>query len=165
MISSASPFNLLSAGTIRRKDSRGHLDVLYEQGQIVLKRSFSRAGVFRGMHWQRPPHDQTKLIRVISGRILDFVVNPSESAPVLHRREISPSEGWVEISSMMAHGFYAIEDTEFEYLCLGAYNEASESSYSIAPFLQSNLGLQDLILSEKDAKATPLNVIDGGLHT
>ena len=48
----------------RRHDSRGHLDVLYEQGDLVLKRSFSRAGVFRGMHLQSPPHQQTKLIRV-----------------------------------------------------------------------------------------------------
>jgi dTDP-4-dehydrorhamnose 3,5-epimerase len=146
------------------KDDRGYLDVLYEQGEVVLKRSFSRAGVFRGMHWQRPPHSQTKLIRVRFGRILDFIVNISEVPAQLHRRELGPADGWVQIDAHLAHGFYAMEDTEFEYLCLGAYNEGAESSFSVVDFLQSNLGLKNLTLSVKDSGAATLNVVDGGLH-
>ena len=110
---SASPFKALNAVAHRSQDDRGHLDVLYEQEEVVLKRSFSRAGVFRGMHWQRPPHAQIKLIRVASGRILDFVLDPSESPARLHRCELAPAGGWIQIDAHLAHGFYAMEDTEF----------------------------------------------------
>lgn len=162
---SASLFKILNAAAQRRQDDRGHLDVLYEQGEVVLKRSFSRAGVFRGMHWQRPPNTQTKLIRVASGRILDFVFAPSGSPARLHRRELVPADGWIQIDAHLAHGFYAIEDTEFEYLCIGAYNESAESSFSIVDYLQSKLGLRQLILSTKDAAATPFEVVDGDVYS
>jgi dTDP-4-dehydrorhamnose 3,5-epimerase len=163
---SAAPFVLLEPGAPRRADGRGHLDVLYEVGDLVLKRSFSRQGVFRGMHWQRAPHLQTKLIRVVSGAILDFVVDPQHSAPApVYRREIRPADGWVRIDAHWAHGFYALQDTDFEYICHGAYNEAAESSLSIAAFLREQLGLTDLTLSAKDAAAQPLPVVDGGLLT
>ncbi|MBI2307932.1 MAG: dTDP-4-dehydrorhamnose 3,5-epimerase family protein [Rhodocyclales bacterium] len=157
------PFRQLNDAAVRYTDDRGYLDVLYEQGQVVLKRSFSKAGVFRGMHWQRPTHAQTKLIRVAVGRILDFIVDPSQVPAQLHRRELTPADGWVQIDAYLAHGFYAMEDTEFEYLCLGAYNESAESSYSILAFLQSELGLTQLNLSAKDRAAQPLSVVDGGL--
>jgi dTDP-4-dehydrorhamnose 3,5-epimerase len=161
---SKSPFKNLNIIAQRREDSRGYLDVLYEQGDVVLKRSFSRAGVFRGMHWQRPPHAQTKLIRVVSGRIFDFVVDLSETPIRLHQREIVPADNWVQIDSNLAHGFYATEDTEFEYLCVGAYNESAESSFSIVEFLESKLGLTQLILSAKDKAAPSLEVVYCSLH-
>jgi dTDP-4-dehydrorhamnose 3,5-epimerase len=159
---SDSPFKALATNVMRRQDDRGYLDVLYEQGEVVLKRSFSRAGVFRGMHWQRPPYAQIKLIRVASGRIMDFVVNISQIPAQLYRRELLPADGWMQIDAHLAHGFYAIEDTEFEYLCLGAYNEDAESSFSISEFLQTQLGLTQLSLSAKDAAAKPVAVVDCG---
>ncbi len=159
----SSPFQLLEPRAKRHADQRGHLDVLYEQGKVVLKRSFSKAGVFRGMHWQRPPHAQIKLIRVESGRILDFVVDLSDSPLRLYRRELVPDDGWVQIDAHLAHGFYAIEDTDFEYLCIGEYNEGAESNFSITSFLQSTLGLTQFTLSAKDAAALPLEVLDGGV--
>jgi dTDP-4-dehydrorhamnose 3,5-epimerase len=161
---SSAPFKALDAFALRRQDNRGHLDILYEQGEVVLKRSFSKVGVFRGMHYQRAPYTQTKLIRVASGRILDFVVDPAGTPPRLHRRELGVADGWVQIDAHLAHGFYAIEDTEFEYLCLGGYNEGAELSFSIINFLQSKLGLTHLTLSDKDLAAEPLDVVDGGQH-
>ena len=152
-------FKELKNGALRKSDDRGHLDVLFEQGQVVLKRSFSKAGVFRGMHLQRPPHGQTKLIRVVSGRIMDFVVDPCQIPAELHCRELSPSKGWVQIDDHLAHGFFAIKDSVFEYLCIGAYNESFESTYSIATVLQSKFGLSNLILSAKDQAAEPLTAI------
>lgn len=159
---SSAPFKILDDFALRRQDNRGHLDILYEQGNVVLKRSFSNAGVFRGMHWQRAPYAQTKLIRVASGRILDFVVDPASTPLRLHRRELGTADGWVQIDAHLAHGFYTIEDTEFEYLCLGSYNEGAEVCFSIVNFLQSKLGLTHLILSDKDIAAEPLDVVDGG---
>ena len=162
---SDSPFKALSSTSLRRFDNRGYLDVLYEQGEVILKRSFSRAGVFRGMHWQRPPYAQTKIIHVVSGRILDFVIDPTQDLALLSRRELVPANGWIQIDAHLAHGFYAIEDTEFEYLCIGAYNESAESSFSILEFLKSELGLSELNLSDKDRAAKPLKVVDGGMHS
>ena len=61
----------------------------------------------------------------------------------------------IQIDAHFAHGFYAIEDTEFEYLCLGSYNEKAELSFCIVDFPQSKLGLSELRLSAKDAAAAP----------
>jgi dTDP-4-dehydrorhamnose 3,5-epimerase len=142
-------------------DDRGYLQVLYEVGDVVLKRSFSRAGVFRGMHRQRYPSLQTKLIRVISGRIIDFVFDPSLDLPEIFYKEVTNIDGWIQIESHLAHGFYALEDVEFEYLCHGAYNESSEESFSIAEFLKEKMRISDLILSPKDRAAKPIDVVDG----
>ena len=144
----------------RRKDGRGSLDVLYEEGPVILKRSFSLKGVFRGMHLQRAPYQQTKLIRVVSGRIVDFVVVP-DGKNVIHWRELDASDDWIKIAPEFAHGFYALEDTVFEYICDGAYNEEAELSFSIINFLEERMGLKDFILSDKDRNATPLQVVPG----
>jgi len=152
------PLVWLNQSATRFADARGHLDVLYEHGGVVLKRSFSHTGVFRGMHWQRPPHAQTKLIRVVSGRILDFVVDPQSEGRQLFHRELGPHDGWVLVPANLAHGFYALQDTEFEYLCHGAYAEAAEHSYSILQHLAEHHGIRAATVSAKDAAAAPLAV-------
>ena len=83
------------------------------------------------------------------------------TARALFYKELSPSEGWVMIGAHFAHGFYAMQDTEFEYLCHGAYNEVAEQSYSIDEFISRRLGIVDAIYSAKDAAATPLSVSVG----
>jgi dTDP-4-dehydrorhamnose 3,5-epimerase len=151
------PFHFLDQESVRFRDDRGHLEVLFESPSLVLKRSFSRAGVFRGLHRQDAAHAQTKLIRVVSGRIMDFIVDPDEPAPVIRARPLQPADGWVLIEARFAHGFYALEDCTFEYICEGGYAEGSESSYSIARQLQAVLGITAPTLSAKDAAATPLD--------
>lgn len=143
----------LSLCAHKKADARGSMEVLYESSSMVLKRSFSKKGVFRGMHMQLPPHQQTKLIRVISGRIVDFVVVPDVNANKIHWQEVDVKSDWIQIDSKFAHGFYALEDTHFEYICDGAYNEKAEQSYSIANFLEKAMGIRDFLLSEKDAHA------------
>ncbi|MCB2001142.1 MAG: dTDP-4-dehydrorhamnose 3,5-epimerase family protein [Rhodoferax sp.] len=160
----ALPLVWLNQTATRFTDTRGHLDVLYEHGDVVLKRSFSRAGVFRGMHWQRPPHAQSKLIRVVSGRILDFVVDPQSEPRQLFHRELGPDDGWVLVAAELAHGFYAIQDTEFEYLCHGAYAESAEHSYSILHHLAEHHGIHGATVSAKDAAAAPLAVTAAPQH-
>lgn len=141
----------------RHEDHRGSLQVLYESERCVLKRSFSRARVFRGLHQQHTPFQQTKLIRVVSGSIYDFVAEPDGPDPVLYMRKLGPTDGWVLIGAHFAHGFYALEDTWFEYVCDGAYSEGNESAYSIAHILTGELGLAMPIQSEKDARAPRLD--------
>lgn len=141
----------------RFEDRRGWLEVLYESETTVLKQSFSRRGVFRGLHVQRGPSAQVKLIRLCSGRILDFVAQVENGSALIEERELTPADGWVRIAPDLAHGFYALEDSLFEYICDGRYDEGSEESWSIAPYLTER-GLPAPILSDKDASAPPLQI-------
>lgn len=150
------PFVRLDQTTRRREDDRGWLEVLYESDSAVLKRSFSRAGVFRGLHVQRPPSEQTKVIRVVSGAIVDVVVSMNDPSRALHTTRLTPEDGWIRIGAEYAHGFYALQDTVFEYVCDGGYDEASEQAFSIADRLPALLGVETVILSDKDRAAPPL---------
>lgn len=150
------PFVRVDQTTRRREDDRGWLEVLYESDSMVLKRSFSRAGVFRGLHVQRAPSEQTKVIRVVSGAIVDVVASMNDPARELHTARLTPEDGWVRIGAEYAHGFYALQDTVFEYVCDGGYDEASELAFSIADRLPDLLGVDTVILSDKDRAAPPL---------
>lgn len=147
-------FPILQDNAAKREDNRGWLQVLYESDAMVLKRSFSKAGVFRGLHIQMAPSPQVKLIRVVSGQIIDFVVDMTSAERAIHRKVLGPDEDWVKIDAQYAHGFYAVEDTVFEYVCDGGYDEPNEQAFSITNYLESELGLETLILSDKD-RASP----------
>ncbi len=144
---------------LKFEDDRGYLEVLYETDTTVLKRSFSKKGVFRGMHVQKSPHYQTKLIRIISGKIIDFVVDIEADSKEVHYTEITPEMEWVKIDRQYGHGFYALEDTVFEYICDGAYNESAELAFSIVEFLQQKMQLGQLSMSKKDLAAKPLDQV------
>lgn len=149
-------FPTLQDSARKREDNRGWLQVLYESDAMVLKRSFSKAGVFRGLHVQVAPSPQVKLIRVVSGRIIDFLVDLGDDTKTIHRKEIGPEQDWVKIDAQYAHGFYAVEDTIFEYVCDGGYDEGNEKAFSITDYLEAELGLGNLILSDKDRASPPL---------
>lgn len=150
------PFVRLDQTTLRREDNRGWLEVLYESDAMVLKRSFSKKGVFRGLHVQRAPSPQTKVIRVVEGSIVDVLVSMDDPSRELKTATLTPADGWVRIDAQYAHGFYALQDTVFEYVCDGGYDEASEAAYSIADRLPALLGVDTVILSDKDRAAPPL---------
>jgi dTDP-4-dehydrorhamnose 3,5-epimerase len=149
-------FPSVQDGAVKREDSRGWLQVLYESDTVVLKRSFSKAGVFRGLHVQVAPSPQVKLIRVVSGRIIDIVVSLDDPTKTIHHKDIGPAQDWVRIDAHFAHGFYAVEDSVFEYVCDGGYDEANERAFSITNWLQSELSLENLIVSDKDRASPPL---------
>ncbi|MDA7844251.1 dTDP-4-dehydrorhamnose 3,5-epimerase family protein [Gammaproteobacteria bacterium] len=136
-------------------DSRGSMDVLYESCSAVLKRSNSKKGVFRGLHKQTAPAEQVKIIRIISGKIIDFVTDPKDNDEIIWYTELSSGDGWVIIESNLAHGFYALEDVVFEYFCDGAYNESLEQVFRIDIIIEEALGLQPFYLSDKDLKGIP----------
>lgn len=150
------PFVRLDRTAHRREDNRGWLEVLYESDAMVLKRSFSRKGVFRGLHVQRGASPQTKMIRVVEGAIVDVVVSMEDPSREVKTATLTPADGWVRIGAEYAHGFYALQDTVFEYVCDGGYDEASEEAYSIADRLPALLGVETVILSDKDRAAPPL---------
>ena len=140
----------------KREDNRGWLQVLYESESMVLKRSYSRAGVFRGLHVQMPPSPQVKLIRVVSGKIIDIVASMDDPARVIHHKELTPQHDWVRIDAHYAHGFYAVDDTIFEYVCDGGYDEPAELAFSVTEWLRDTLGFENAILSAKDLASPPL---------
>ena len=93
--------------------------------------SRSRRGVLRGLHFQRPPHAQGKLVRVSRGRAWDVAVDLREGSPTFGKYfalELSESNRlmfWIPAG--FAHGFLALEDdTELQYKCTAEYNAASD---------------------------------------
>ena len=153
-------FDFLNQKSVKFEDDRGFLELLYEKDGVILKRSRSKAGVFRGMHWQAPPFQQLKFIRVLSGRILDFVLDPLKEQKTLYYKEIGPQDQWVRIDSDLAHGFYALEDVDFEYWCFGEYHESAEKAYSIKDFLTTTLKLENVSMSGKDVNAEKITFLE-----
>ena len=148
-------FSKLTHDAVTFSDFRGSVSVLYESVTAVLKRSSSKKGVFRGLHRQTSPAEQIKIIRIISGKIIDFVSDPGEAGEIIWYTELSPKDDWVKIDSRLAHGFYAVEDVVFEYFCDGKYDESSEQSYRVDGIISEALGLHPIFLSDKDLKGKP----------
>jgi dTDP-4-dehydrorhamnose 3,5-epimerase len=93
--------------------------------------SFSRRGVIRGLHYQLEPYQQAKLIRVLSGRIIDVAVDLRKGSPTYGRHmaiELSAeNKKQFFIPAGFAHGFSVISETaEVSYKCDGFYHKDSE---------------------------------------
>lgn len=144
-------FPRLLENAIKLEDDRGFIEILYESDSAVLKRTFSKAGVFRGMHLQHPPFPQDKIFRVVSGKIIDFITDPNDDSGQVWYNEVTPEDEWVHIDAKYAHGFYSPEDSVFEYFCDGQYKGSHEEAYSIEHLLTEQLELTDVMLSAKDA--------------
>jgi dTDP-4-dehydrorhamnose 3,5-epimerase len=103
------------------------LNVLFVQDN----HSKSSEGVFRGLHYQIPPHAQGKLVRVIQGEVLDIVVDIRESSPTCGQyiTEILSSDNkkQIYIPEGFAHGFLTLSKTsEFLYKTTDFYYPESE---------------------------------------
>lgn len=120
--------------------------------------SQSKYGVVRGMHFQKPPFAQTKLIRVFKGEILDVVVDLRHSSPTYGKSfsVLLSSQNKLQllIPKGFAHGFSVLSDeAEVMYKCDVLYNKESESGIL---FNDPKLGIdwrveQDkMVVSDKD---------------
>jgi dTDP-4-dehydrorhamnose 3,5-epimerase len=104
------------------------LETAYPQHSISLS---SRRGTVRGMHYQRDPHSEVKLVRCLRGTIWDVVVDLRREAPTYRRWqafELSDlNRCQIYIPKGFAHGFQALsDDTEVSYLISERYTpEAS----------------------------------------
>ena len=127
--------------------------------------SKSSKGVLRGLHYQLPPHAQTKLVRVISGRVLDVAVDIRKNSPTFGQHvavELSgENKKQLLIPRGFAHGFVVLEDdTIFAYKVDNYYSP--ECDRGIA-FDDKNLNIdwilkkEELNLSAKDTKQPKLN--------
>lgn len=124
--------------------------------------SVSKAGVLRGLHYQVSPSAQSKLVRVLSGSILDVAVDirPNSKTYGQHFsvRIDSDSRWQLWIPEGFAHGFLALEnDTEVMYKCTAFYDPSCERSLQWNdPDLLIDWGAspQDIFMSDKDSAAT-----------
>ena len=122
--------------------------------------SMSTRGAIRGLHFQRPPFSQSKLVRCVRGAVLDVVVDIRRGSPTYgshvaveltgeNRRQLFVPRGF-------AHGFAVLSDEAvFQYKCDNYYHPESEGGISIA---DRSLGIDwridpaEAILSEKDLR-------------
>ena len=122
--------------------------------------SKSSKGVLRGLHYQNPPYAQTKLVRVLSGVILDVVIDLRKNEPTFGKTLIvelsSENRKQLLIPKGFGHGFAVLSETaEVLYKCDEFYNPLSEGGINfLDPAIEigSKLPALDFTLSEKDMK-------------
>ncbi len=120
--------------------------------------SYSTYGVVRGLHFQRPPYAQAKLLRVVSGRVLDVAVDLRHGSPTYGRYVSGELSGQNQLQFFIpegfAHGFSVLsQEVVFQYKCSDFYNRNSEGGIIWNdPTLAIDWGLplQDVVLSPKD---------------
>jgi len=123
-------------------DSRGvfyetfNCDVFKEKTGFDLQflqdnESISCKNVVRGLHFQLPPFAQGKLVRVVSGRVLDVAVDLRKSSATYGKHQVfelsAENKRQLWIPPGFAHGFVALEDNSvFNYKCTNYYSPVSE---------------------------------------
>ncbi len=120
--------------------------------------SRSRYGVIRGLHYQKGLFSQSKLVRVISGRVLDVVVDIRRGSPWFGRHVACELSGdnhrQLFVPRGFAHGFSVLsEEAVFQYKCDRPYAPAAEDAIAWNdPALGIDWGIPeaDTVLSEKD---------------
>jgi len=122
--------------------------------------SKSSYGVLRGLHFQKPPYAQAKLVRVVKGAVVDVIIDIRKNSDFFGRfyyaylsennhRQLFVPRGF-------AHGFVTLSDEAiFQYKCDNFYNKESEGAiYYLDPDIdipwQTWIDLNDIKLSDKD---------------
>jgi len=134
--------------------------------------SMSSYGVMRGLHFQRPPFTQSKLVRCVKGRVLDVAVDIRKGSPTYGKHvavELTEdNHRQFFIPKGFAHGFAVLSETAvFQYKCDEFYHPEADGGISI---LDDSLGIDWKIptehanLSEKDTKHDMLKDFDSPFH-
>lgn len=140
---------------------------------IQTNQSYSVKGVLRGLHFQKAPFQQGKLVKVATGRVLDVAVDLRKNSPTFgHYAKVvldSKVNNMLYVPEGFAHGFLALEDAIFTYMCTNVYNKASESGIIWNdPEINVNwelekYGIHKPIISEKDLALPSLHQIKNQL--
>ena len=151
------------------EDSRGYFfesynkNILKENGIEINfvqdNQSKSSYGVIRGLHYQLNPHPQTKLVRVLAGKILDVVVDIRKNSPTFGKWqsfELSDdNKHQLLVTVGFAHGFSVLSNTAIVlYKCDDFYNPQLERGIVYndpALSIDWDFDENDAIVSEKDA--------------
>ena len=121
-------------------------------------------GVVRGLHFQLPPHAQSKLVRVAKGRVLDVAVDIRKSSPTFGKYvavELSDeNHRQVFIPQGFAHGYSVLsEEAIVEYKCDNYYAPESEGAIAwddVELAIDWQIPAEDVILSAKDKNHSTL---------
>ena len=130
--------------------------------------SMSKYGVMRGLHFQRPPYAQSKLVRCVKGKVIDVAVDIRKGSPTYgqHVATLLTEENHRQffIPQGFAHGFAVLsESAVFQYKCDNFYHPEADGGISI---LDESLGIdwglamEEALLSEKDTKHPKLAEFD-----
>ena len=160
------------------EDARGYFFESFSQrefdekvGKVVFvqdNESKSSYGVMRGLHFQRPPFTQSKLVRCVKGAVLDVAVDIRKGSPTYGQHvavELTEeNHRQIFIPKGFAHGFAVLSETAvFQYKCDEFYHPEADSGISI---LDDTLGIdwriptEKAILSDKDTKHPLLKDFD-----
>ena len=159
------------------KDSRGYFFESFSQREFdekVAKITFvqdneskSSYGVMRGLHFQRPPFTQSKIVRCVLGKVLDVAVDIRKGSPTYGQHvavELSEdNHRQFFIPKGFAHGFAVLSETAvFQYKCDEFYHPEADAGISR---LDDSLGIDwrikdNVILSDKDTKHPLLKDFD-----
>ena len=160
------------------EDARGYFFESFSQrefdekvGRVVFvqdNESKSSYGVMRGLHFQRPPYTQSKLVRCVKGAVLDVAVDIRKGSPTYGQHvavELTEeNHRQIFIPKGFAHGFAVLSETAvFQYKCDEFYHPEADGGISI---LDNSLGIdwripmEQAILSEKDTKHALLKDFD-----
>lgn len=160
------------------KDARGYFFESFSQREFEEKvgpiqfvqdnESMSSYGVMRGLHFQRPPYTQSKLVRCVRGAVLDVAVDLCKGSATYGQHvavELTEdNHRQFFIPKGFAHGFAVLSETAvFQYKCDEFYHPEADGGISI---LDASLGIDwriptdKAILSEKDTKHPMLNNFD-----
>ncbi len=166
------------------KDPRGYFFESYSQREFDEKicailghpihfvqdnESMSSYGVMRGLHYQRMPYTQSKLVRCVKGAVLDVAVDIRKGSPTFgqHVAVELNEDNHLQffVPRGFAHGFSVLSETAvFQYKCDAFYHPASDAGINIK---DESLGIdwripaEKAILSEKDLRHA--NLLDGPL--
>ena len=130
--------------------------------------SMSSYGVMRGLHFQRPPFTQSKIVRCVKGKVLDVAVDIRKGSPTYgqhvaveltednHRQFFVPKG--------FAHGFVVLSDTAiFQYKCDEFYHPEVDGGINIQDetlCIDWQIKMEEALLSEKDTKHAKLADFD-----
>ncbi len=160
------------------KDSRGYFFESFSQKDFeeqVCKINFvqdnesmSSYGVMRGLHFQRPPYTQSKLVRCVKGRVLDVAVDIRKGSPTYGQHvavELTEdNHRQFFIPRGFAHGFAVLSDIAvFQYKCDNFYAPEADGGINIKDEslnIDWQIPMSSAILSEKDLKHVCLKDFD-----
>ena len=160
------------------RDDRGYFFESFSQREFEDKigkinfvqdnESKSSYGVMRGLHFQRPPYAQSKLVRCVKGAVLDVAVDIRKDSPTYGQHVAveltADNHRQFFIPRGFAHGFAVLSDEAiFQYKCDNFYAPQADGGISI---LDASLNIdwqiptEKAILSEKDTKHPLLQDFD-----
>lgn len=152
------------------EDARGYFFESFSQrefdekvGKVVFvqdNESKSSYGVMRGLHFQRPPFTQSKLVRCVKGAVLDVAVDIRKGSPTYGQHvavELTEdNHRQIFIPKGLAHGFAVLSETAvFQYKCDEFYHPEADGGISILDDslrIYWRIPMEQAILSEKDTK-------------